>query len=85
MTIFESCKTDLKGIVSVNQIVSALEEFKARLPFFLSPVYTQENFPWKDNFSLSCELPCATNGFKKKKFLSEENFPVRKRALIHPA
>ena len=48
----------------------------------LSLVYTQENFPWTDNFSLSCELPCATNGFKTKEiFLSEENFPVCKRAL----
>ena len=48
----------------------------------LSPVYTQENFPWTDNFSLSCELPCATNGFKTKEiFLSKENFPVCKRAL----
>ena len=57
-----------------------------RLPFTvnanLNPVYTQENFPWTDNFSLSCELPCATNGFKTKEiFLSEENFPVCKRAL----
>ena len=44
--------------------------------------YTQENFPWTDNFSLSCELQCATNGFKTKEiFLSEENFPVCKRAL----
>ena len=50
----------------------------------LSPVYTQGNFPWTGNFSLSCELPCATNGFKTKEiFLSEENFPVCKRALIH--
>ena len=48
----------------------------------LSLVYTQESFPWTDNFSLSCELPCATNGFKTKEiFLSEENFPACKRAL----
>ena len=47
----------------------------------LSCVYTQEYFPWTDNFSLSCELPCATNGFKTKEiFLSKENFPVCKRA-----
>ena len=48
----------------------------------LSPVYTRENFPWTGNFSLSGELPCATNGFKTKEiFLSKENFPVCKRAL----
>ena len=48
----------------------------------LSLVYTQKNFPWTDNFSLSCKLSCKTNGFKTKEiFLSEENFPVCKRAL----
>ena len=31
-------------------------------------VYTQENFPWIDNFSLSCELPCTTNDSRQKKF-----------------
>ena len=51
--------------------------------FFPSLAYTQGNFPWTD-FSLSCELPCATNGFKTKEiFLSEENFPVYKRAFRH--
>ena len=51
--------------------------------FLQSLVYTQEDFPWTGNFSLSCELPCATNGLKTKEiFLSEENFPVCKRALI---
>ena len=49
------------------------------------PVHTQENFPWTGSFSLSCELPCTTNGFKTKEiFLSEENFPECKRVLTHP-
>ena len=39
----------------------------------LEPVYTHEHFPWTDNFSLSCELPCATIGLKTKRiFLSKE-------------
>ena len=52
------------------------------MKLILSLVYTQEYFPWTDSFSLFCGLPCATNGFKTKEiFLSEENFPVCKRAL----
>ena len=48
----------------------------------LRPISTQENFPWTDNFSLSCELPCTTNRFKTKEiFLSKEHFPEWKRAL----
>ena len=48
---------------------------------YIRPIYTQNNFPWTDNFSLSFELPCTTNRFKIKEiFLSEESFP---RALRH--
>ena len=50
---------------------------------FPSTIYTQETLPWTSTFFLSCELPCSTNGFKTKEiFLSEENFPQCKRALI---
>ena len=38
MAVFKNCKTALsncEGIISVDQILNSLEEFKVRLPFFL--------------------------------------------------
>ena len=42
VAVFKSCKTGLSNcerIISVDQILNALEEVKVRLPFFLYTLY----------------------------------------------
>ena len=43
MAVFKSCKADLSNwerIISLDQILSALEKAKVRLLFFIHPVYS---------------------------------------------